>query len=152
MREQQLYAKFSKCEFWLDKVTFLGHVVSKDGIQVDPRKVEAVQNWPRPTTITEIHSFLGLAGYYRHFVQDFSKIAAPLIRLTQKNVKFEWNDKCEYSFQKLKECLTSTPVLSLPSGNGGYAVYCDASRVDLGCVLMQHGRVIASASRKLKKH
>ena len=84
LREHQLYAKFSKCEFWLDQVVFLGHVVSKDGIQVDPRKIEAVIDWPRPTTITEVRSFLGLAGYYRRFVKDFSKIAAPLTRLTQK--------------------------------------------------------------------
>ena len=88
LREHQLYAKFSKCEFWLDQVAFLGHVVSKDGIQVDPKKMEAIIEWPRPTTVTEVRSFLGLAGYYRRFVKDFSKIAAPLIRLTQKNVKF----------------------------------------------------------------
>ena len=79
-----MYAKFSKCEFWLEQVAFLGHVVSKDGIQVDPKKIEAVADWPRLTTVTEIRSFLGLAGYYRRFVKDFSKIAAPLTRLTQK--------------------------------------------------------------------
>lgn len=106
---------------------------------MDPSKVETVQNWQRPTTVIEIHSFLGLAGYYHCFVKDFSKIATPPTRLTQKNVKFEWDDKCEDSFQKLKECLTSTPVLSLPSGSRGYAVCYDASRVGLGCVLMQYG-------------
>ena len=83
-----MYAKFSKCEFWLEQVAFLGHVVSKDGIQVDSKKIEAVAEWPRPTTVIEIRSFLGLAGYYRRFVKDFSKIAAPLTRLTQKNIKF----------------------------------------------------------------
>ena len=82
LRDHQLYAKFSKCEFWLDQVAFLGHVVSKDGIQVDPKKIEAVAKWQRPTTVTEIRSFLGLAGYYRRFVKDFFKIAAPLMRLT----------------------------------------------------------------------
>ena len=152
MREKQLYAKFSKCEFWLSSVTFLGHVVSKDGIQVDPSKVETVQKWPRPTSVTEVRSFLGLAGYYRRFVKDFSRIAVPLTRLTRKNVKYVWTDSCEESFQRLKNCLTSAPVLALPSGSGGFTVYCDASRVGLGCVLMQHGRVIAYASRQLKTH
>ena len=104
LRDHRLYAKFSKCEFWLEQVAFLGHVVSKDGIQVDPKKIEAVADWPRPTTVIEIRSFLGLAGYYRRFVKDFSKIAAPLTRLTQKNVKFVWTDKCEEHFQLLKDC------------------------------------------------
>ena len=127
LREHKLYAKFSKCEFWLDSVAFLGHVVSREGIQVDPKKIEAVMDWRRPTTVTEVRSFLGLAGYYRRFMQDFSRIAAPLTRLTQKNVRFQWTETCEASFQKLKNCLTSAPVLALPSGTGGYTVYCDAS-------------------------
>ena len=152
LRKHKLYAKFSKCEFWLDSVAFLGHVVSKDGVSVDPQKVEAIQNWPRPTFVTEIRSFLGLAGYYRRFIKDFSKIAAPLTKLTQKHVAFQWNDLCEQSFQQLKDCLSSAPVLALPSSGGGYVVYCDASRVGLGCVLMQQGKVIAYASRQLKKH
>jgi hypothetical protein len=152
LREHKLYAKFSKCEFWLDSVAFLGHVVSKDGVSLDPQKVEAIQKWPRPTSVTEIRSFLGLAGYYRRFIKDFSKISAPLTKLTQKHVVFQWNELCENSFQQLKDCLTSAPVLALPSSGGGYAVYCDASRIGLGCVLMQHGKVIAYASRQLKRH
>ena len=117
-------------------MAFLGHVVSKDGIQVDPKKIEVVVEWPRPTIVTEIRSFLGLAGYCRRFVKDFSKITAPLTRLTQKNIKFIWTDRCEEHFQLLKDLLTSAPVLTLLSGNEGYTVYCDASRVGLGCVLM----------------
>ena len=125
LREHQLYTKFSKCEFWLDQVAFLGHVVSKDGIQVNLNKIEAVIDWLRPTTVTEVRSCLGLAGYYRRFVKDFSKIAAPLTRLTQKNVKFNWTDRCEEHFQLLKNLLTSAPVLTLPSRDEGYIVYRD---------------------------
>ena len=98
LRGHPLYAKFSKCEFWLDQVAFLGHVVSEDGIQVDPKKIEAITEWPRLTIITEVRSFLGLAGYYRRFVKDFSKIAASLTKPTQKNMKFVWTDRCEEHF------------------------------------------------------
>ena len=86
---------FSKCDFWLESVAFLGHIVSKDGIQVDPQKIEAVFEWPRPISVIEIRSFLGLAGYYRRFVQDFSRVAAPMTRLTQKNVRFIWSEAYE---------------------------------------------------------
>ena len=133
-------------------MAFLRHIVSKDEIMVDPRKNKAMQQWPRPTLVIEIRSFLGLAGYYHCFVKNFLKTVAPLTKLTQKNVKFQWSDACEESFQKLKACLTSAPVLVLPSGSGGFSVYCDASRVRLGCVLMQNDRVIAYASRQLKRH
>ncbi|XP_075097810.1 uncharacterized protein LOC142175138 [Nicotiana tabacum] len=120
LREHRLYAKFSKCEFWLDSVSFLGHVVSKDGIMVDPKKTEAVQKWPRPTSSINICSFLGLAGYYRRFVQEFSRIAAPLTKLTQKNAKFQCTEESEQSFQKLKTCLTTVPILALPLGSGEF--------------------------------
>jgi len=152
LRRNKLYGKFSKCEFWLEKVAFLGHIITKEGIEVDPAKVEAVSSWTQPKTVTEIRSFLGLAGYYRRFIKDFSKIATPLTQLTRKGVPFVWNEQCEQSFGKLKEALTSAPVLTLPSGKGGYEVYCDASGCGLGCVLMQRGHVIAYASRQLKKH
>ena len=123
---------------------FLGHVVSADGIYVDPQKVEAVANWEQPTTVTEVRSFLGLAGYYRRFIEGFSKIAGPLHGLTRKGVKFEWTDMCEGSFQTLKERLTSAPVLTLPKGNEGFEVYSDASYQGLGCKLMQHKRVVVT--------
>lgn len=90
LKEHWLYAKFSKCEFWLENVQFLGHVISKEGITVDPTKIEAVSRWSRPTSVTEIRSFLGLAGYYRRFVEGFSSLAAPLTALTKKDKKFEW--------------------------------------------------------------
>ena len=136
LRKNKLYAKFSKCEFWLKEIPFLGHIISEKGIRVDPAKVTYIVNWKRPTTVTEIRSFLGLAGYYRRFVQDFSRIAGPMSRLTQKKVKFEWTDKVEASFQELKKRLTTAPVLALPEGKEGFAVYTDASKEGLGCVLM----------------
>ena len=152
LQEKQLYVKFSKCEFWLEKVVFLGHVVSSEGIIVDPNKVEAVLNWSCPTNVAEIRSFLGLAGYYRKFVEGFSQIATPLTHLTRKGVKFEWSNACEESFQELKQRLVTAPVLTIPSSSGGFVIYYDASGVGLGCVLMQHGRVVAYASRQLKQY
>ena len=152
LRERQLYAKLSKCQFWLDRVAFLGHVISAEGVSVDPQKIEAVVNWKPPKNVSEVRSFLGLAGYYRKFVEGFSKIAAPLTKLTRKDVKYDWVDACHKSFDELKGRLTSAPVLVLPNGRDGFVVYSDASRQGLGCVLMQNDRVIAYASRQLKKH
>ncbi|KAL0537046.1 hypothetical protein IC582_026014 [Cucumis melo] len=147
LRDKQLYAKFSKCEFWLEQVVFLGHVVSAKGVSVDPQKVEAVVNWERPASATEVRSFLGLARYYSRFIEDFSRLAFPSIALTRKNAKFEWSDKCEQIFQELKKRLVTTPILALPVTGKDYVIYCDASRLGLGCVLMQDGNVIAYASR-----
>ena len=133
-------------------MTFLGHLVGVEGIKVDPSKVEAVRDWPRPRNASEVRSFLGLAGYYRQFVEGFSKISSPMTELTRKNHKFIWSEKCENSFQELKRRLISAPVLSLPSKEGKFVVYCDASRLSLGCVLMQNEKVIAYASRELKEY
>ncbi|KAI0519672.1 hypothetical protein KFK09_007126 [Dendrobium nobile] len=152
LKDNDLYAKFSKCEFWLKSVNFLGHVIGNGEISVDQHKVQAIADWPRPTTVTEIRSFLGLAGYYRRFVEGFSRIAMPLSRLTQKAVKFVWTDQCEEAFQRLKQCLMTAPVLTIPSGTDGFQLYSDASHKGLGCILMQNGRVVAYASRQLKNH
>ncbi|GJT26510.1 putative nucleotidyltransferase, ribonuclease H [Tanacetum coccineum] len=152
LRQEKLYAKFSKCEFWLSKVAFLGHIVSAEGITMDPAKVEAITKWPRPTSVTEVRSFLGLAGYYRRFVEGFSRLALPLTKLMRKGEKFIWNEEREKSFEELKQCLVSSPILTLPSGSGGFQIYSDASKKGLGCVLMQHGKVIAYASRQLKPY
>ena len=152
LRERQLYAKLSKFQFWLDRVAFLGHVISVEGVSVDPHKIEAVVNWKPPNNVSKVRSFLGLAEYYRKFVEGFSKIAAPLTKLTRKDVKYDWVDVCQKSFDELKGRLTSAPILALPNGRDGFVVYSDASRQGLGCVLMQNDRVIAYASRQLKKH
>ncbi|KAL5573488.1 hypothetical protein UlMin_023085 [Ulmus minor] len=128
--------RMAPCEFWLDHIQFLGHVVSKDRISVDPAKIDAVSKWPVPTNVTEIRSFLGLVGYYRRFVEGFSTLAAPLTVLTKKDRRYEWTDKCERSFQELKKRLTSAPILVLPTDDTDFTVFCDASRFGLGAVLM----------------
>ncbi|WVZ89681.1 hypothetical protein U9M48_036053 [Paspalum notatum var. saurae] len=152
LREHKLYAKFSKCAFWLKEVSFLGHILSEKGVAVDPSKVKDVLNWKQPETVTEIRSFLGLAGYYRRFIKDFSKTAKPMTSLTKKNAKYVWSSNCEEAFQTLKKLLTSAPVLAQPDVTKPFDVYCDASGNGLGCVLMQEGRVIAYASHQLRKH
>ncbi|GJT27864.1 putative reverse transcriptase domain-containing protein [Tanacetum coccineum] len=152
LKKEELYAKFSKCEFWLPKVQFLGHVIDNKGIHVDPAKIESVKDWASPKTPTEIRQFLGLAGYYRRFIEGFSKIAKPMTKLTQKKVKFEWGDKQEAAFQLLKQKLCSAPILALPEGSEDFIVYCDASKKGLGAVLMQREKVISYASRQLKIH
>nr|GEY73697.1 reverse transcriptase [Tanacetum cinerariifolium] len=152
LRQKKLYAKFSKYDFWLGQMAFLGHIVSADGITMDPAKVEAITKWPRSTMVIKVRSFLGLAGYYRRFMEGFSLLALPLMKLMWKGEKFVWNEEREKSFKELKRILVSSPVLTLPSGIGGYQIYSDASKKGLGCVLMQHGKVIAYASRQLKPY
>jgi hypothetical protein len=152
LREHRLYAKLSKCDFWLKEIKFLGHTISQAGIAVDPDKVQEVMNWKPPTTVRQIRSFLGLAGYYRRFIPDFSRIAKPMTELLKKGAKFVWGQKCEDAFHTLRQHLTTTPVLAQPDNSKPFDVYCDASGTGLGCVLMQYNRVIAYASRALRPH
>ncbi|GKC75221.1 reverse transcriptase domain-containing protein [Tanacetum coccineum] len=152
LRKEKLYAKFSKCDFWIRIVQFLGHLIDSQGLHVDPAKIEAVKNWTSPTTPTEVRQFLGLAGYYRRFIEGFSKIAKPLTKLTQKNKNYIWGEEQESAFQLLKQKLCEAPILALPEGNDDFVVYCDASLQGLGAVLMQREKVIAYASRQLKPH
>ncbi|GJZ38755.1 putative reverse transcriptase domain-containing protein [Tanacetum coccineum] len=152
LKKEELYAKFSKCEFWISKVQFLGHVIDSEGIHVDPAKIESIKDWTSPKSPTEIRQFLGLAGYYRRFIEGFSKIAKPMTKLTQKKVKFEWGDKQEAAFKLLKQKLCSAPILALPEGSEDFIAYCDASKKGLGAVLMQREKVISYASRQLKIH
>nr|GEW42121.1 hypothetical protein [Tanacetum cinerariifolium] len=129
LKKEELYAKFSKCEFWIPKVQFLDHVIDSQSIHVDPAKIK---DWASPKSPTEIRQFLGLAGYYRRFIKGFSKMAKPMTKLTQKKVKFKWGDKQEATFQLLKQKLCSAPILALPEGSEDFIVYCDASIKGLG--------------------
>ncbi|GKB07061.1 putative reverse transcriptase domain-containing protein [Tanacetum coccineum] len=152
LKKEQLYAKFSKCEFQIPKVQFLSHVIDSHDIHVDPAKIESIKDWASPKTATEIRQFLGLAGYYQRFIEGFSKIAKPMTKLTQKKVKFDWSDKAETTFQLLKQKLCSAPILALPKGSKDFISYCDASIKGLGAMLMKREKVIAYASQQLKIH
>ncbi|WVZ70514.1 hypothetical protein U9M48_019175 [Paspalum notatum var. saurae] len=152
LREHKLYAKLSKCEFWLDQVPFLGHIVSKGGIMVDPSKISSVMDWKGLEVVKEVRGFLGLAGYYRRFIESFSRIAKPMTSLLEKSVPFIWTKERQAAFDELKKRLTIAPVLTLPDLTKSFTVYCDVSKEGLGCVLMQEGKVIAYASRQLRKH
>ncbi|GKE57627.1 putative nucleotidyltransferase, ribonuclease H [Tanacetum coccineum] len=152
LKKEKLYAKFSKCKFWLRVVQFLDHVINENGIHVDPSKTEVVKNWEAPKTPSEVRSFLGLVGYYHRFIEKFSNIAKPLTILTQKSKTFDWGEEQERAFQTLKDKLCNAPILSLPDRPKDFVVYCDTSSLGLGCVLMQRGKVIAYASRQLKIH
>ncbi|GKE29029.1 putative reverse transcriptase domain-containing protein [Tanacetum coccineum] len=152
LKKEELYAKFSKCDFWLSQVQFFGHVIDSEGIHVDPAKIESIKDWESPKTLTKICLFLDLAGYYRRFIKGFSKIAKTMTKLTRKSVKFDWTKKAETAFQLLKQKLCSAPILALPKGSKNFVVYCDASHKGLGAVLMQKEKVIAYTSRQLKIH
>ncbi|GJY95825.1 putative reverse transcriptase domain-containing protein [Tanacetum coccineum] len=137
LKKEELYAKFSKCEFRLTKVQFLGHVIDIQGIHVDPAKIESIKDWASPKTPMEIRQFLGFAGYYRRFIKGFSKISKSMTKLTQKGVKFDWGDKQEATFQLIKQKLCSEPILALTERSKDFIIYCDASIKGLGAVLMK---------------
>nr|GEW28635.1 putative reverse transcriptase domain-containing protein [Tanacetum cinerariifolium] len=136
-KNEKLYAKFSKCDFWLKSVQFFGHVIDSNGVHVDHAKVEAIQNWSASTTPMEVRQFLGLSSYYRRFIEGFSLISKPLTKLTQKNKKYEWGMEEDEAFQTLKQKLCSAPILALPEGTENFFVYCDASLKGFGAVLIQ---------------
>jgi hypothetical protein len=147
-----VYAKLSKCDFWISEVLFLGHIINREGLAIDPKKVTTILDWKAPKDVRGIKSFIGMAGYYRRFIKGFSKIARPMTALLAKKVEFKWTPSCQKSFETLKEKLTTTLVLILPDVHKPFSVYCDASYTRLGCVLMQEGRVVAYSSRQLKIH
>jgi hypothetical protein len=152
LRDCQLYAKLSKCEFWISEVLFLGHIINLEGLVVDPKKVIAILDWKAPKDVRGIKSFIGMVGYYRHFIEGFSKFARPMTALLAKKVEFKWTPACQKSFKTLKEKLITAPVLIMPDVHKSFLVYCDASYTRLGCVLMQEGRVVAYSSQQLKIH
>nr|GEZ09685.1 putative reverse transcriptase domain-containing protein [Tanacetum cinerariifolium] len=152
LKNEKLYAKFSKCDFWLKSIQFLSHVIDSNGVHVDPARVKAIRNWYAPIMPKEVRQLLGLVGYYQRFIEGFLLISKPLFKLTQKNKKYEWGMEEEEAFQTLKPKLCSAPILALPEGTKNFIVYCNASLKGFGAVLMQREKVIAYASRQLKKH
>lgn len=152
LRENKLYGKLSKCSFFEREIQYLGHTISGKGIAVDYSKVETIMTWPTPRSVKEVRNFMGLAGYYRRFVERFSQISNPITHLQKKAVKFEWTSECEKAFKELKHRLTTAPILKVPNMDKDFLVCTDASEEGLGAVLMQDEGVIAYASRKLKGH
>jgi hypothetical protein len=146
LREHQLYAKFNKCEFFQKKIHYLGHVLFEEGVEVDLEKIKSIMEWPTPKDVSDIRSFMGLAGYYRRFIKGFSKIGCPIIALQKKGTKFPWTQKCEEIFQTLKHLLTHVPVLKITNPEADFLVCTDACKEGLGGVLMQEGSVICYES------
>jgi hypothetical protein len=142
-----LYVKLSKCEFWLNQVAFLGHIISKVRISVDPSKIHDVLSWNAPMSVGDIQSFFGLVEYYRRFIEVFSNISKPMTELLEKNKKFKWTPTCEASLQEMKKRSTTTPILVMLDMEMTFSIYCDASGQGLGCVLMQDGHIIVYALR-----
>ena len=147
-----MYAKFSKCEFYKDKIQYLGHIISEQGLAVDPEKIKAIREWLVPTDVSAVRSFMGIAGYYRKFVERFSAIAHPITSLQRKGVKFEWTEKCQNRFEQLKLKLTTAPILKIADPDKEFVVCTDACREGLGGVILQVNSVIAYESRKLETH
>jgi hypothetical protein len=152
LRDHQLYAKFSKCELWINEIPFLGHVISPEGIMVDPSKVRDALDWKPPASRHQVRGFPGLADYYRRFILNFSKIVKPITKLLKKGNKYVWIADCDEAFLTLKKLLTTSPVLAQSDIAKSFNIYCDASGTGLGSVLMQEGRVISYSSRQLKCH
>jgi hypothetical protein len=149
LRKEKLYGNLPKCNFAQNKLAFLGFVICHNGIEVDTSKIEAIRNWPTPTTVGQVRSFHGLAGFYRRFVKDFSTIACPLNEHTKKNVPFVWGKAQQLAFDELKKHLMEAPLLVLPDFQQTFEIECDASGIGIGGVLMQNGCPVAYHSEKL---
>ena len=151
LRKEKLYANLKKCSFCMDKVVFLGFVVSSKGVEVDSEKVKAIQEWPTPKSASEVRSFHGLASFYRRFVRDFSIIATPLNEIIKKNVGFRWEKEQENAFNTLKEKLCIAPILHLLDFSKIFEIECDASGIGIGAILMQLNYRMAYFSEKLSR-
>ena len=152
LQEHKLYGKKSKCFFAKDKLVYLGRVISKDGIHIDPDKARLILEWPTPKNVREVRGFIGLAQYERKHIKDFSKIASPLTDLTKLDKQFVWTEKCQQAFDTIKDKVAENCILKIPEMGKPFVVTCDASGTQLGCVLSQDGRVVEYESRKLRKH
>jgi hypothetical protein len=152
LRKHNLYAKFDKCDFYRKEIQYIGHVISAEGIVVDPDKTKSIMEWPVPKDVAYIRSFMGITGYYHRFIEGFSRIAYPITSLQKKGTKFNWSEKCQDSFNKLKELLTTAPILKVEDLDKDITVCVDASKEGLGGVLTQKGHVICYETRKLKEH
>jgi hypothetical protein len=150
LSQHQLFLKQSKCDFGASEVEYLGHMVGKDGVRVDPKKIEAMQDWPHPKTLKSLHGFMGLTGYYRKFVQNYGKIAVPLTTLLKKN-SFTWTPTIAQAFQTLKMTICTTLVLVLPDFTNTFVLECDASGKGIGDVFMQEGRPLAFTNKQLSE-
>eukprot|EP00253_Pinus_taeda_P011680 PITA_11680 len=152
LREHQLYAKLNKCSFFHTEVHYLGHVVSKEGIAVEPEKIRAIMELVAPKSVDEVRYFMGLASYYRRFIENFSYIAYPISSLQKKGKKFKWTKECEVNFEQLKQLLTHAPILQITDPDNEFVVCTNACKRGLGGVLMQDGQVVCYESKKLNEH
>jgi hypothetical protein len=152
LRDHQLYSKLSKRSFYQNRIHYLGHIISEEGIVMDPEKIEAIKGWKTPKNVKEVRSFMGLDSYYRRFIGGFSRIAHPVTSLQWKGKKFQWTEECERSFQQLKQLLTSAPILKIAYPNEDFILCTNACKEGLGGVLNQNGFVICFESRKLKEY
>jgi hypothetical protein len=150
MEAQSVYAKESKCEFGMTKLLYLGHIIYAQGVQVHQEKIMAILDWPTPRSLTKLKSFFGLCNYYKRFVRGFSQLGAPLTDLTKKGV-FQWTEESQRTFEKMKEVMSTCPVLALPDFSQQFVLECDASGVGIRAVLMQGGHPIVFESRKLSE-
>lgn len=152
LRKHKLYTNFDKCDFYQKKIQYLGHIIFVEGIAFDPEKIRSIMEWSVPKDVVDIRSFMGITGYYRRFIEGFSKIAYPITSLQKKGTKFNWSQECQDRFNKLKDLLTTAPILKVADPDKDFIICVDASKEGIGGVLTQEGHMICYESWKLKEH